>query len=126
MAALRFSVLAIFLLCSCAHSQPQQDVKVESLVDGCFTFSNITLDVSKEPVLATASINPKTANANCPCKSALMKYTASQKKDGNTFNLLSGQFSVLGKESVVLPIAVQKQLIFSDAPVYLSLSCSDN
>jgi hypothetical protein len=84
------------------------------------------LDTSKEPVLATASISTKTANTDCPCKSALMKYTAFQKKDGNTFNLLSGQFSILGKESVVLPIAVQKQLIFPDTLVHLSLSCSDN
>ncbi len=126
MAALRFSVLAIFLLCSCAHSQAQKGVIVESQIDGCFTFNSITLDASKEPVLATASISPKTANADCPCKSAAMKYTAFQKKDGNTFNLLSGQFSILGKESVVLPIAVQKQLIFPDMPIHLSLSCSDN
>jgi hypothetical protein len=126
MAAPKFSILALFLLCSCAHSQPQHNIKIESLVDGCFTFSNIMLDVTKEPVLATASIKPATENADCPCKSAAMKYTVDQKKDGNTFNLLSGQFSVLGKESVVLPIAVQKQLIFQDAPIYLSLSCSSN
>lgn len=126
MAARRFSVLAIVLFCSCAHSQSQKGVIVESQVDGCFTSNNITLDVSTEPVLVTASINSKTANADCPCKSAVIKYTAFQKKDGNTFNLLSGQFSILGKESVVLPIAAQKQLIFPDMPIHLSLSCSDN
>lgn len=126
MAAPRFSILAIILLCSCAQSQPPKNVEVESLVDSCFTFNNITLDASKEPVLATASISQKTANTDCPCKSALMKYTAFQKKDGNTFNLLSGQFSILGKESVVLPIAVQKQLIFPDTPIHLSVSCSNN
>jgi hypothetical protein len=126
MTALRFSIFAIFLLSPYVHAQPQKDIKVESLVDGCFTISNIELDTSKEPVLAAASINHNTANADCPCKSALMKYTAFQKKDGNTFNLLSGQFSVLGKDSVVLPVAVQKQLIFSDTPICLSLSCSDN
>lgn len=126
MAAAKFSVLAIFLLCSCAHSQSQKNVEVESLVDGCFTFTNITLDVTKEPVLATASINLKPENAECPCKSAVMKYTAFQKNDGNTFELLSGQFSILGKESVVLPIAAQKQLIFPDIPIHLSLSCSNN
>lgn len=126
MAAPKFSVLAFFLLCSCAHSQPQQNVKVGSLIDGCFTFQNITLDVSKEPVLATASIQTKTENTDCPCKSAVMKYSVSQKKDGNDINLLSGQFSILGKESIVLPIAVQKQLIFPDTPIHLSLSCSND
>lgn len=126
MAALKFSLLAMCLLCSCAYSQHQKSVNLESLVDGCFTFTDITLDVSKEPVLATASINLKAENADCPCKSAVMKYAAFQKNEGNTFDLLSGQFSILGKESVVLPIAVQKQLIFPDNPIHLSLSCSSN
>ncbi len=125
MAVPKFSVLALFLLCSCAHSQPQQNIKVESLVDGCFSLQNITLDTTTEPVLATASINAKTKNADCPCKSALMKYSTTQKKDGSTFNLLSGQFSIFGKESVVLPIAAQKQLIFPDTPIHLSLSCAN-
>lgn len=125
MVAPKFSVFALFLLCSCAHSQPPQNIKVGSLVDGCFSFQNIALDTTKEPVLATASVIPKTENADCPCKSALMKYSTFQTKDGNTFNLLSGQFSILGKESVVLPIAVQKQLIFPDTLIHLSLSCAN-
>lgn len=112
MAAPKFSVLTLFLFCLSAHSQSQQNIKVESLADGCFTFQNIALDATKEPVLATASIKTKTENTDCPCKSAVMKYSAFQKKDGDTFNLLSGQFSILGKESVVLPVASQKQLIF--------------
>lgn len=124
MAAPRFSILAIILLCSCAHSQPPKNVEAESLVDSCFTFSNITVDASKEPVIATASISQKTANTDCPCKSALMRYTAFQKSDDNTFELLSGQFSILGKERVILPIAVQKQLILPDNPIHLSLSCA--
>ncbi len=126
MAAPRFSVLAALLLCACAHSQAEKNIKVESQVEGCFTLQNIALDTSKEPVLATALININTATTDCPCKSAVMKYMAYQKKDGNNFDLLSGQFSILGKESVALPIAVQKQLIFPDIPIYLSLSCSNN
>lgn len=126
MATPKFSVLALFLFCLSAQSQSQQSIKVESLVDGCFTFQNITLDAIKEPVLVAASIKTKTENTDCPCKSAVMKYSAFQNKDGNTFNLLSGQFSILGKESVVLPVAVQRQLIFSDTPIRLSLACSNN
>ena len=125
MATPKFSIFALSLLCSYAHSQPQQSVKVESLVDGCFTFSNITLDTTKEPVLATASIKPATKNADCPCKSAVMKYSVFQKKDRNKFNLLSGQCSILGKENIVLPIAVQKHLIFPSTPINLSFFCSN-
>ena len=126
MAAPKFSILTLFLFCFSAHSQSQQNIKVESLVDGCFTFQNIILDATKEPVLATALIKTKTENADCPCKSAVIKYSAFQKKDGNTVNLLSGQFSILGKESVVLPVASQKQLIFPDTPIHLSLACANN
>ncbi len=126
MAALRFSFLAILFLCSCAHSQAPKNIVIESQVGGCFSFNTLDFEKNKEPLLLTASINSKTETGECPCKSALMKYTAYQKKDGNIFNLLSGQFSVLGKEKIVLPIAVQKQLVFKDAPIYVSLSCSSN
>lgn len=126
MAALRFSVLAILFLCSCAHSQAPKNVVIESQVEGCFSFKTSALDTDKEPLLLVASINSKAETGECPCKSALMKYTAFQKKDGNIFNLLSGQFSVLGKDKIVLPIAVQKQLVFPDVPIHLSLSCAGN
>jgi hypothetical protein len=82
--------------------------------------------MNKEPLLLVASISPKAENKDCPCRSALMKYTVFQKKDKDIFNLLSGNFSVLGKEKIVLPVAVQKQLVFTDTPIHLSLSCSDN
>lgn len=126
MATPRFSVLAALLLCACAHSQAEKNIKVENQVEGCFTLQNIALDTSKEPVLATALTNIDTAAIDCPCKSAVVKYMAYQKKDGNNFDLLSGQFSILGKESITLPIAVQKQLIFPNTPIHLTLSCSNN
>ena len=69
MAAPKFSVLTLFLFCLSAHSQSQQNIKVENLIDGCFTFQNIALDTTKEPVLSTASIKTKTENTDCPCKS---------------------------------------------------------
>ena len=96
------------------------------MVNACFVLGSVTLDTSKEPVLATTSIKTKTGNADCPCKSAVVKYSTFQKRDDNTFNLLSGQFSIFDKGSVVLPIAVQRQLIFPDTPIYLSLACSNN
>lgn len=123
MSAPTFSVLTLFLLCSCAHSQQQREIKVDSLVDGCFTLQNLLLDTTKDPVLGTASIKYNAENADCPCKSSLIKYSVAQEKDGNTSDLLSGQFSILGEENIVLPIAVQQQLIFPDSPIRLSLSC---
>jgi len=123
MAVLRFSILTVLFLCSCAHSQQLKNVEVKSNVEGCFSFKALSLDMNKEPLLIVAEIKSATANGDCPCKSAVMKYTASQNRGGEVYNLLSGQFSVLGKEKVTLPIAVQRELVFKDSPIQLSLSC---
>lgn len=126
MAALRFSILSVLFLCSCANSQPQENIEIDSLVNDCFVFNMIAVDTTKEPVIATGKITIQPTNVDCPCKSALMKYTATQEKNGNSFKLLSGQFTILGKETITLPIAVQKQLIFKETPINLAFSCSDN
>ena len=121
--ASRFTVTLIFFLCSCAHSQQLKNVEIKSNVEGCFSFKVLSFDMNKELLLLVAEIKSATANSDCPCKSAIMKYTASQKRDGEISNLLSGQFSVLGKEKITLPIAVQKELVFKDSPIQISLSC---
>lgn len=126
MAVSKFSFLTLFLLCSFAHSQQQQELTIDSLIDGCFTFQNLLLDTTKDPVLATDSIENNAQNADCPCKSAVMKYSVEQDDDGKTSKLLSGQFSILGKEKIVLPIAVQKQMIVPNASITLSFSSANN
>ena len=123
MAVLRFSILTALFLCSCAHSQQLKNVEVKSSVEGCFSFKALSVEMNKDPLLLVAEIKSATANSDCPCKSAVMKYTASQNRGGEVSNLLSGQFSVLGKEKITLPIAVQKELIFKDSPIHISLSC---
>jgi len=123
MAALRFSILTALFLCSCAHSQQLKNVEVKSNVEGCFSFKALSFDMNKEPLLLVAEIKSAAANSDCPCKSAVMQYTALQNRSGEVSNLLSGQFSVLGKEKVTLPIAVQKELVFKDSPIQISLSC---
>jgi hypothetical protein len=123
MAVLKFSILTALFLCSCAHSQQLKNVEVKSKVEGCFSFKALSFDMNKEPLLLIAEIKSATANHDCHCKSAVMKYTASQSRGGEVSNLLSGQFSVLGKEKVALPIAVQRELVFKDSPILVSLSC---
>jgi len=123
MEALRFSILTALFLCSCAHSQQLKNIDLKSNVEGCFSFKVLSFDMNKELLLLVAEIKSATANSDCPCKSAVMKYTASQNRVSEVSNLLSGQFSVLGKEKIILPIAVQRELVFKDSPIQLSLSC---
>lgn len=125
MAILRNSLFIILLIYSCADSaQPNKNVVINNHIEGCFTFTNWQIDSNKEPVLLHASIGSGKKNRECPCKSALFKYTVTQ-KDGHDFDtLLIGTFTTLNKNTVALPLAVQKQLIFNKVPINLSVTCS--
>jgi len=124
MAIFRHSLFTIIFLSSCAHSTQLSDVDIDNQIEGCFTLKNWQLDTSKEPVILRASFGPENKKFECPCKSALVKYSVTQKIEISTSYLLTGNFTSLGKDYVNLPIAVQKQLIFSDIPLHISLTCA--
>ena len=105
MVAQKFSLVMAALISACAQSAPPQDV-------------------NKDPVLLSASISPARDGQDCPCKSALMQYAAYQEIGEDVFQLISGNFSILNKEKLTLPVAVQGNLIFADHAVTLSISCS--
>lgn len=63
-------------------------------------------------------------NSKCPCKSALMQYESYKKlTDGGKEKLASGSFSVLGKSTIEIPLAIQKTIIHKKIPVDVSFSC---
>ena len=117
-------ILASLLVSSCAYSNSQAPVIFENIVAGCFILVDENLDVDKEPVTVTFSVGAGSKDLDCPCKSALMKFTAYQKLETGTSDLLSGYFTAHGKKSVVLPVAVQNQLIFPAVPIRVLISCS--
>ena len=59
-------------------------------------------------------------------QSALFRYSAYQNKTGSIHSLMSGYFTTLGKTEVLLPVAVQKQLIFSDVPLVVKVECASS
>ena len=118
------NLLIALLLSSCAPSGQNENAIIESLVDGCFTLTGMQLDTSKEPVILRVIVSPENKKLDCPCKSALYKYTAFQERENETYNLMSGHFTTRGKETVLLPVSVQRQLIFSKNPVLINLACS--
>ena len=125
MAALRYSLVLVLLLCSCAFSKQGDNIVIENNIDGCFSFTSSQLGLDNEPVILKANIGAENKNADCMCKSALFKYVAYQKNEGEINNLISGTFTTLGKSVVSFPIAVQKQLIFPKIPIHISMSCSN-
>lgn len=126
MAVLKYKLytLALIFFSGCAFSTSLNTIILNNEVVGCFSLKNEKLDVSVEPVTLAVTIGSGGNGLDCPCKSALMKYSVYQELETGNSDLLSGYFSVLNKESVVLPIAVQRQLIFPDSPIRISISCS--
>lgn len=125
MVAQKFSLVMAALISACAQSAPPQDVIIKNHVEGCFTLSTKQLELNKNPVLLRASIGPPRDGRDCPCKSALMQYAAYQEIEEDVFPLISGYFSILNREKLTLPVAVQSNLIFANHAVTLSISCSN-
>ena len=128
MGALKFSFFCIFIfiLSSCSISAQNESLEIRNYVEGCFTLTNTELDNSEETVFLRANIDTKTEVVECPCKSALMQYSAFQNYEGQVSKLMSGSFSILLKEQIGLPIAVQKQLIFPEISIQVEFSCSSH
>lgn len=124
MAAQKNSLLIALLFFSGACSGWSENVVVNNHIEGCFTLSSLRLDSGSEPVLLHARIDDGAEKQECPCTSALFKYTAYQESSNGKNSLISGYFTTLQKEVVVLPISVQKQLIFSGVPIQVDLACS--
>ncbi len=125
MAALKSSILIVFLFSSFACSAEKNNVTIHNPIKGCLGFESWRLNIQEEPVVINVSVKHENNKMDCPCKSALIKYTASQEIEGNVFNLLSGYFTTLGMDTVILPVSVQKQIIFPKIPIDITLSCSN-
>ncbi len=126
MAALRYSFLYVLFMSSCVTPAETKEIIIDNDIEGCFTLKFLKLDFMHEPVVLHASVFPEKSNLECPCKSALVKYSSIQKKGTDYYTLLEGNFTALGKNIVILPIAVQKQLILPNIPINILLSCSDH
>lgn len=125
MAARSLSFVCVLFLFSCALSAESGDIHIENSVESCFSLDNVKLQYSGEMAVLNADIKATTDLSGCRCKSALTKYTVSQEIEGTKSSLLSGHFTVLGKDAVSIPIAVQKQLIFPTAPILITFSCDE-
>jgi hypothetical protein len=72
-----------------------------------------SLTQGNEPVILSFELDTPENDADCPCKSPLIHYSASQIIDGQTSPLLEGNFSILGIKQIELPIAAQQRLAFT-------------
>lgn len=123
MVVLKFSIFITFFCGACATFSGTPKITWLNNVDGCFSVNNVVVNTSGEGYSASVNVNSE-VDSTCPCKSALMQYESFQNVDTNQKeSLLSGSFSVLGKDSVDIPLATQKNLVHSGTPLYLSFSC---
>lgn len=123
MAAQKYKLIASLLVVSCSNLNANPNLILHNNISGCFVASEPEFKASGEMSTAQISVSDS-EKFDCPCKSALVSYSATQTQQGNISTLLTGTFTTLGKETVVLPVAVQNQLIFKDSPVNLSFKCA--
>lgn len=123
MAAPRNSFLITLLLCGCTFSTHAEDAIIQNRVEGCFVLSNSALTDRGESVWVSATVAMAKPDSDCPCKSALFSYSAFQKHDQQINKLVSGQFTIMGKASIELPVVAQKQLLFPQQPLYIDITC---
>ena len=122
----KVSLLIAISLSAYTQSATPQNLIIKNNAKDCFTLTVTNqLESNKDPVLLNASIDPAQNGQECPCKSALMKYSAYQEIEEDILTLISGNFSILSREKLMLPVAAQGNLIFADHPVILSITCSN-
>lgn len=124
MAALRNSILAALLLFSCSCAGQNDNVVIKNHIAGCFTLTDLRLDTGIEPVLLHANVGSGRPKGDCPCTSAHFKYSAYQESEDGTNSLMSGYFTTMQKKRVILPVSVQKQLLFPKTAIQIELACS--
>jgi hypothetical protein len=124
MAVLKYSLVTIFVLSSCAVVQKATEVKINNTVNGCFSITRLEAALA-DPTLIRIAVSPN-SSGDCPCKSALLKYTVVQKVENHENFLMSGHFSPLGIDELTLPLSVQSRLIVQGSPVSLNVACSLN
>ena len=121
----KLTPLFVLIVCSCVHTGAYTGVIINNEAQGCFGFSKMGIDKG-EPVILTLEVRDKDISEACQCKSALLKYTASQTIDGNISELMTGNFTALNKNKVSLPVSVQSQLIFMELPLTVRIECATN
>lgn len=127
MAELKYSILAalLFLSFSCA-SQAPSNIELDNTIKGCFTLTKSQLEMKEELATLRLTITQPHSGTDCPCKSAIVNFRSYQNNNSGINYLLSGNFTTIGRDSVLLPVFVQDQLVFSDVPVKIVLSCTGN
>jgi Uncharacterized protein conserved in bacteria len=112
-------------LSACASASPPGAVEIDNSISGCIKISNYSLAQKNDPVILSLKSAAALPDADCPCKSSLIRYSAYQTIEGQKSTLLESSFSILGITQIELPIATQQKLIFKDAPVAVSFSCAN-
>ena len=124
MAAQKYSLCLVMLICSCVNSGTISDIEIINQVQGCSTLLDNGVQQG-EPVMLKLEVQNGNAAQDCECKSALFQYTAFQTHEGSTSNLISGSFTTFNKTSVTLPVSVQSQLIYDDQPLSVRIVCAN-
>jgi len=122
MAALKFSYLGALLLTGCAFASSSGTIDINNTISGCMKVTGYSLSQKNDPVIMSIELDASPPHTDCPCKSSLINYSATQTIEEQTSPRIEGNFSILEVTQIELPIAVQQRLIFKELPVSVTFS----
>lgn len=125
MAAPKFNLLAVVLLCSCAQVALIQDLIIDDQTGGCFTTSDSKVKRHNEMLVLEFAPGEAAADSDCRCKSASIGYASFEIADGVLVPLLTGEFSALSEDPLALPIAKQVQGPHEDKSLVVKFTCTN-
>jgi hypothetical protein len=123
MAVLKFSILAIFLLASCASAENLNKVTFNNQLNNCISISNKTITNENLIPIVCFDLNIIKPIGECGCKSALGSYTVFLNNDDYKSFILGGKVILLKSGKKYLPITSEKSLI-NNKDILINISCS--
>lgn len=123
MAALKYSLLYIVVLTSCATAESYK-VDIENSLSKCILIESSKLNLEEE--IPSISLYYKTISQTgaCGCKSALNSYSSYLNIDGNKSFLLTSKFTFIGSTSVNIPLSAQRKVLGNYSTFNLVIDCA--
>lgn len=122
MAALKFSLILLLFITSCASANNDK-ISFDNGLEKCINFSNITLVENTKIPLLLIDLEVVEPISGCGCKSALGEFTVTSLYDTYESYLITGKIPLLESGEKHIPISTDSTLI-KNKQLNLKLNCS--
>ncbi len=124
MAILKFSAVFLLALTSCATANGNAEVKIHNYLNSCVEIKDSTIINERPFPELRLTLLHVSSTAKCGCKSKINRFKSEAKYDDFSSRLLEGDFSFPIGQELILPLALQSEMIKSAKSVEVSISCA--